>query len=260
MTDTQTQYQKSKQVIIKTKHSANTTDTSGIQLKYARDMISNSLFITSLLSILGFIGFVVEPLFVEFEKYLFPCSTLSEQISHLRLNKTKWQEKVDKATTRQANRPTSLDLSLVNEENIPSDIPSPTHSSDDECEDTENLRSTCQCHLTDLHDSLDRRHSVPAINILRDSQLLSRRQSLPIAYRLRAASHPNSKMDQVILLNNLAGQLTTARGEDNNNNTENCHPVNKTFTNTLKDLFANNNSSANISYTGSDATNATSLL
>ncbi|XP_067929657.1 high affinity 3',5'-cyclic-AMP phosphodiesterase 7A-like [Watersipora subatra] len=83
----------------------------------------------------GFIKFCVEPLFIEFEKYLFPSSMLSEQLTNLTSNFQKWELiKTAKTTVRPADltlpvRPVDLPLP-VNISTTPVDLPSPTPSED----------------------------------------------------------------------------------------------------------------------------------
>lgn len=176
---------------------------------------------------------MVEPLFSEFERYLFPCSTLSEQLKHLSYNKQKWQE-IDSAS-QLATRPNSIDLSQAKAEST-SDIPSPTPSIESESEENELPECTCSKEeYTYLHDIFDRRHSVPVLNLLRKTRSLVRRRSFPNGFRPKL-QEDTIRIDPVLLLENLAGKL--AKLEDTNNNNNSSIDIERTtISETLRSLI-----------------------
>lgn len=194
-------------------------------------MYISFLYLLFIFFIIGFISFVVQPLFSEFERYLFPCSTLSEQLKHLSYNKQRWQDKIDSAS-KPVSRPNSIDLSLASVESD-SDIPSPTPSVDSD--NDENEISECNCskeEYTYLHDIFDRRHSVPVLNLLRKTRSLVRRRSFPNGF-IPELQEETVRIDPVLLLENLAGKLAKLEDTNNNNDLES-----QAFSDTLKSLIS----------------------
>lgn len=100
---------------------------------------------------------------------------LSEQLTHLEINRDKWQ--VKKESKQATARPRHIDIPLPADD-LPSDIPSPTVSEDGNIESnlicTDNIDIVKASSVSHL---LDRRHSLPVLNILGTKNLLSRRQS-----------------------------------------------------------------------------------
>lgn len=138
----------------------------------------------------------MEPLFTEFEKYLFPSSTLSEQLSNLSTNYTQW-ETIKSAPV--AVRPTRLDLPLTID-TTPSDIPSPTVSEDIPSPTENESFDSGFNEESDVIELLSRRHSLPVV-LLESKSMLSRRPSLPDGPQ-------NKPKDTKHLLDMVAGHLS----------------------------------------------------
>lgn len=166
----------------------------------------------------GFIDFCVVPLFTEFEKYLFPSSTLSEQLTNLTLNRQRWQDKIDAAV-----RPSTLSISLTIDTAV-CEVPSPTASENGDIPSpTISLPPTPTKHQSLTLDSntnidaLDRRHSEPSM-MPTENKGLKRQQS----FQERLSDGRGENLDlPKDLLDKLTGHTSQLKINIVNNNGDN---------------------------------------
>lgn len=177
---------------------------------------------------------MVEPLFTEFEKYLFPCSTLSEQLIYLQQNLLLWKEN-DQQLKKLAARPRSLELPIGTASEESADIPSPTPSIGED-QDASIGADVCQCSL-ELDEMLDRRHSVPVLNLLKKTQSLVRRRSFPNGHKLQTHATKKAAKDAQ-LLDKIVDQLIQLQDSNNNDGTDSI--LSNSFPDTLKTMFSHN--------------------
>lgn len=175
---------------------------------------------------LGFIDFVVEPLFKEFSKFM-PCAVLTEQLNNMYTNRRNWETilKEEQLLTNNVALTKQLDINSNIEDTAAtwaclSDSDSDVYVS---CDDSE--VDEAPCDITDIHCDIalvaermdwvdnsasDRRPSLPALPTLlnRQEAYNGRRESFPLIHDNRRTALPQPEPYRALSFDRLVETLT----------------------------------------------------